>query len=156
MRARVVRTAKRVRVSRVLSFTKGCLHWQHTLRDIDVGARKAIGGQKACVHVDAVLCHGQRHCSPGVKGSSRSVLHTESSTLLRALSSASVFSFLCCSSANERCAAPPLVALAVVGPDGTVGAWRLFILSGKPIAVKSRKLLGVPFSRRQVRRDSRC
>lgn len=52
---------------------------------------------------------------------------TESSTLLKAVSSASMFSFLRCSSVKDRWVAPPLVALAVVGPEGTVGAWRLFI-----------------------------
>lgn len=69
----------------------------------------------------------------------RLVLPTESSTLLSAVSSASTFSFLRCSSAKVRWAAPPLAALAVVGPEGTVGAWRLFILSGRPIAVGSEK-----------------
>lgn len=38
-----------------------------------------------------------------------------------------MFSFLRCSSVKDRGAAPPLLALAVVGPEGTVGAWRLFI-----------------------------
>lgn len=66
-------------------------------------------------------------------------LPTESSTLLSAVSSASTLSFLRCSSAKVRWAAPPLAALAVVGPEGTVGAWRLFILSGRPIAVGSEK-----------------
>lgn len=74
-------------------------------------------------------------------------LPTESSTLLSAVSSASTLSFLRCSSAKVRWAAPPLAALAVVGPEGTVGAWRLFILSGRPIAVGSEKSSsGVPFS----------
>lgn len=68
-----------------------------------------------------------------------SPVHTESSTLLKALSSASMFSFLRCSSAKDSCAAPPLEALAVVGPEGTVGAWRLFILRGRPMSVGRSK-----------------
>lgn len=104
-------------------------------------------GEEARVHVNAVLCVVPRqpaatppprlhhHAAAGPYP----VLHTESSTLLRAVSSASRFSFLRCSSAKVRWAAPPLVARAVVGPEGTVGAWRLFILSGRPIAVGSRR-----------------
>lgn len=47
---------------------------------------------------------------------------------------------------------PPLVARAVVGPEGTVGAWRLLILSGRPITCCSVKWVGRPFSqRREVR-----
>lgn len=102
------------------------------------------------MHVDAVLCDSASASPPTprprVPISSRHVslahvpaLHTESRTLLRAVSSASMFSFLRCSSTKVRCAAPPLEALAVVGPEGTVGAWRLFILNGKPIAL-GRKL----------------
>lgn len=78
----------------------------------------------------------------------------ESSTLLRALSSSSMFSFLRWSSVNVRCAEPPLAALAVVGPEGMVGAWRLFMLSGRPIAVRWRSI-SVPFSWREGGGDDR-
>lgn len=54
--------------------------------------------------------------------------HTESRTLLRAFSSASRFSFLCCNSVKLRCFAFPFVARAEVGPEGIVGACKPLIL----------------------------
>lgn len=119
----------------------------HTLCDVDIGAREAIRGEEVGVHVDAVLL-----CVRRVTGQPPAVVSgsplwerqapTESSTLLRALSSSSVFSFLRCNSVKVRWAEPPLAARAVVGPDGTVGAWRLFILNGRPIALQERLLFG--------------
>lgn len=111
-----------------------------TLSDINIGARKAICGEKAGVHVDAMLYAllASEMLTTLLPTPSASVcMHTESSTLLRALSSASILSFLRCSSAKVRWAVPPLVARPVVGPEGTVGAWRLLILSGRPITVWS-------------------
>lgn len=61
-------------------------------------------------------------------------MRTESRTPPRADNSASIASFLRCSSANESCFEFPFVAGADVGPDGTVGACKLSILNGRPIS----------------------
>lgn len=46
-----------------------------------------------------------------------------------------MFSFLRWSSAKLRCPALPFVTGAEVGPEGTVGAWMLLILRGRPMLV---------------------
>lgn len=61
---------------------------------------------------------------------------TVSSTPPSAFSSASTLSFLCWSSAKLRCLAFPFAVAVLVGPEGTVGACRLFILNGKPMLIK--------------------
>lgn len=156
MRARVVRTVDRGgQLMHIDSLLKRSERSWRTLSDIYVGAREAVRSEEASVHVDAVLCGLSALCRfvpVPLLMLLPCITHTESSTLLRALSSDSMFSFLRCSSAKVRWAVPPLVARAVVGPEGTVGACRLFILSGRPIAVwSSCKWVGGPFSRRRGR-----
>lgn len=92
---------------------------KHTLGDVEISAREAIGRQEARVHVNAVLSPRQ---STERAFTSPPSSPTESSTLPRALSSASTLSLRRWSSGSVRWVARPFATGWVVGPEGTVGA----------------------------------
>lgn len=94
---------------------------KHTLSDVEISAREAIRRQEARVHVDAMLSPRQQ-TERTLTSPPSSPSPTESSTLPRALSSASTLSLRRWSSGSVRWVARPFAIGWVVGPEGTVGA----------------------------------
>ncbi len=131
MRALVVRTGP---ASQPSERKRGNTHMEsHTLRNVDVCPWEAIRREEARVHADAVL---GSHVSRRSDTLGERAARTESRTPLSTFSSASAASFLRWSSRKDRWPALPLALGADVGPDGTVGAWRLLILNGRPITAR--------------------
>jgi hypothetical protein len=109
------------------------------LRNVNVGSGESVAGEERRVHIYTMLSFSFLRKDEFLKLAplpwERTVYLalTESSTWLKALSSASMFAFFCCSSDIVRWMDSPFGARAVVGPEGIVGACRLFIFNGNPI-----------------------